>query len=176
MIAASSIKSSGRELVAALCVAAMSLTSQPAVAAPANTASPATNAPTPPQTQATTKKKTPLPERGAITTGAAGKSAEKPERSQPPAVAPAEPHAEEHKAPAMPALKIPPFPEPTRRPLSPSPAIDTAKPPPLLPRAPRERMRACAEEWIALKHKSRSGLPMWRDFAVKCLAGPKPSK
>lgn len=172
MIAASSIKSSGRDVVAGLCVAAMFLASQPGGASPAHDASPATNAPNPPQTQAATKKKTNLPEQGAHATGAAGKSAEKPERSK----APAEPHAEEHKAPAMPALKIPPFPEPVRRPLSPAPTIDASKPPPLLPRAPRERMRACAEEWIALKHKSRSGLPMWRDFAAKCLKGRSPAK
>lgn len=53
--------------------------------------------------------------------------------------------------------------------LAPEPPIDTSKPPPLLPRASREQMRACAEEWDALKRKTKTGLPMWRDFATECL-------
>jgi len=53
--------------------------------------------------------------------------------------------------------------------LTPEPPIDTSVPPPLLPRASRERMRACAEEWDELKRNTKVGLPMWREFASKCL-------
>ncbi len=170
MIAASRIKSSGRNVVAALCVASIVVAPQPAAAAPANAANAGAKASASPHAQSTTTKKTTTTSgQGAPATGAVGKSAEKPERTKVPTAVPPEPHAEEHKTPAMPALKIPPFPEPARRPLSPTPTIDASRPPPLLPRASRERMRACAEEWIALKHKSRAGLPMWRDFATKCL-------
>jgi hypothetical protein len=49
------------------------------------------------------------------------------------------------------------------------PAVDTSQPPPTLPRAPREKMRACAEEWDRMKRESKDGLPMWRDFATQCL-------
>ncbi|KAF0213786.1 MAG: hypothetical protein FD172_213 [Methylocystaceae bacterium] len=49
------------------------------------------------------------------------------------------------------------------------PAVDTSQPPPTLPRAPREKMRACAEEWDKMKRESKDGLPMWRDFATQCL-------
>ncbi len=47
--------------------------------------------------------------------------------------------------------------------------VDTSQPPPSLPRAPRDKMRACAEEWDKMKRESNSGLPMWRDFATDCL-------
>jgi hypothetical protein len=30
-------------------------------------------------------------------------------------------------------------------------------------------MRACAEEWDKKKRASSAGLPMWRDFATRCL-------
>lgn len=53
--------------------------------------------------------------------------------------------------------------------LAPTPAVDTSAPPPSLPRASRERMRACAEEWEGKKRATKVGLPMWRDFATECL-------
>lgn len=53
--------------------------------------------------------------------------------------------------------------------LAPLPPVDTSVPPPTLPRATRERMRACAEEWGKKKRASNAGLPMWRDFATGCL-------
>jgi len=49
------------------------------------------------------------------------------------------------------------------------PPPDTSKPPPLLPQASREKMHECAEEWAKLKMETRGPLPMWRDFANKCL-------
>lgn len=48
--------------------------------------------------------------------------------------------------------------------------IDTSIPPPLLPRASRMRMRACAEEWTRKKLVARNDLPRWRDFAADCLS------
>ncbi|MFM8646619.1 MAG: hypothetical protein ACKOB7_02370, partial [Methylocystis sp.] len=36
-------------------------------------------------------------------------------------------------------------------PLPPLPPIDTTKPPPMLPRASREQMHACAEQWREMK-------------------------
>jgi hypothetical protein len=77
---------------------------------------------------------------------AAPSSATKPAPSPAPSPAPAQPRA-------LPAL----------------PPLDTSVPPPLLPRASRERMRACADEWNVMKRKSISGLPTWRDFATGCL-------
>jgi hypothetical protein len=75
-----------------------------------------------------------------------------------PAKAPA-PQAAPKAAPAPPAqAKLPPL-----------PPIDTSTPPPTLPRASRERMRACAEEWAKLKRGANANLPMWRDFATGCL-------
>ncbi|PPD43042.1 MAG: hypothetical protein CTY15_11100 [Methylocystis sp.] len=53
--------------------------------------------------------------------------------------------------------------------LSPFQPVDPSTPPPALPRASRERMRACAEEWEKKKMKTATGLPMWRDFATGCL-------
>lgn len=53
--------------------------------------------------------------------------------------------------------------------LPPLPPIDTSKPPPMLPRASREKMRACAEEWDDLKRRTRVGELTWRVFATKCL-------
>ncbi len=58
---------------------------------------------------------------------------------------------------------------PTQPKLAPLPPVDASAPPPSLPRAPRERMRACAEEWTAFKQKTKSALPMWREFATGCL-------
>ncbi|QGM98938.1 hypothetical protein [Methylocystis parvus] len=53
--------------------------------------------------------------------------------------------------------------------LAPLPPIDTSTPPPTLPRATRERMRTCAEEWDKKKRAASAALPMWRDFAAGCL-------
>lgn len=53
--------------------------------------------------------------------------------------------------------------------LSPLPPLDTSAPPPMLPRASRERMHACAEEWEKKKRTSSAALPMWRTFATDCL-------
>jgi hypothetical protein len=49
------------------------------------------------------------------------------------------------------------------------PPPDTSAPPPMLPQATREKMRGCANEWSRLKMETRGPLPMWRDFAGKCL-------
>jgi hypothetical protein len=59
---------------------------------------------------------------------------------------------------------------PVARPkLPPLPPIDAATPPPMLPRASRERMRACAEEWDETKRNAKAPLPLWREFATRCL-------
>lgn len=58
---------------------------------------------------------------------------------------------------------------PATRQFTPEPLIDTSKPPPLLPRASRSRMRACAEEWTRKKLVARNDLLRWRDFATGCL-------
>lgn len=47
--------------------------------------------------------------------------------------------------------------------------LDTSVPPPSLPRASREKMRACADEWAKKKMATTTGLPMWRRFATECL-------
>jgi hypothetical protein len=39
----------------------------------------------------------------------------------------------------------------------------------MLPRAPRERMHACAIEWEKRKMEPKGTLPLWRDFATRCL-------
>lgn len=168
MIAASGRKSSGASAATAFLLAILFLTSEAVDAAPASGTK--TPAGTPGSSQAPTPVKPPTTARKPpVTTGVdVGKTPTKAEKPRTPAAAP-EPRPEERKAPAPPTLKIPSFPEPQTRALSITPEIDTSKPPPLLPRAPRERMRVCAEEWIQLKHKSRVGLPMWRDFAAKCL-------
>jgi len=74
------------------------------------------------------------------------------------------------KAPAAPGRQQPPAPPvaPQQK-LAPLPPVDTSVPPPMLPRASRERMRACAEEWEKKKRAATAGLPMWRDFATGCL-------
>lgn len=59
---------------------------------------------------------------------------------------------------------------PPATPLPPLPPIDTTKPPPMLPRASREQMHACAEQWHEMKMSSTQDLPMWRHFAARCLA------
>ena len=56
-----------------------------------------------------------------------------------------------------------------KAPLAKLPPPDTATPPPRLPDASREKMRACAIEWSKLKLEARNPLPLWRDFGAKCL-------
>ncbi len=53
--------------------------------------------------------------------------------------------------------------------LAPFPPPDTKSPPPMLPQASRERMRECADEWSRMKKEARGPLPLWRNFASKCL-------
>jgi hypothetical protein len=38
-----------------------------------------------------------------------------------------------------------------------------------LPPASREKMHACADEWMKLKLETRGPLPLWRAFAGECL-------
>jgi hypothetical protein len=84
-----------------------------------------------------------------------------PSAARPPAVTPAPPTAKPSPAPSAGESLSPP---------QAPPPVDTSQPPPALPRAPREKMRACAEEWDQMKRESKEGLPMWRDFATECLA------
>jgi hypothetical protein len=56
-----------------------------------------------------------------------------------------------------------------KAPLASLPPPDTARPPPRLPEAPREKMRACAIEWSKLKLEARDPMPLWRDFGARCL-------
>lgn len=30
-------------------------------------------------------------------------------------------------------------------------------------------MHACADEWAGMKRTMKTGLPLWREFAAKCL-------
>jgi hypothetical protein len=169
MIAASGRKSSGAGIAAAFFLTILFLASGAAHAAPAGETKAPGGTPVTTRTPSATKPPATLRKRPAPASGDVGKLPSTTEKPKTPAAPPTEPRPEERKAPALPALRIPPFPDPPRNVLSTAPGIDTSKPPPLLPRAPRERMRACAEQWIDLKQKSRVGLPMWRDFAAKCL-------
>lgn len=72
------------------------------------------------------------------------------------------------KPPPTPSVGAP-TPVSAPRKFPPLPPLDTSLPPPSLPRAPREKMRACAEEWEKMKRATKTGLPMWRDFATGCL-------
>jgi hypothetical protein len=168
MIAASGRKSSGAGAAAALSLAILLLTSAAGDAATVSGTKTPAGTPASSQAPPTTKPPTASRKHPVTTRDDAGKVPANAEKPKTPAAAP-ELRPDERKTPAPPTLKIPSFPEPRSRSLSITPEIDTSKPPPLLPRAPRERMRVCAEEWIQLKHKSRVGLPMWRDFAAKCL-------
>ena len=48
---------------------------------------------------------------------------------------------------------------------------DGVLPPPFtLPKASRNRMRACGHKWESLKEAGATGDDIWRDFASKCLA------
>jgi hypothetical protein len=77
---------------------------------------------------------------------------------------PAPPQAPEADAPPNAGGKPAPPPPSTNL-----PPLDTSVPPPMLPRAPRERMRVCAGEWEKRKLEAKAGLPLWRDFATRCL-------
>jgi len=88
-----------------------------------------------------------------------------------------------HRKATQGKVKQPGKPQDKTRPSAPSPAAgpsaaaarvefpppDLSKPPPMLPVASRERMRACADEWSKLKMESKEQPPLWRDFASKCL-------
>lgn len=96
-------------------------------------------------------------------------------KTEPPKPAASAPAAQPHPpaaSAAPPAAPVQP------RALAPLPPLDTSVPPPLLPRASRERMRACADEWNVMKRKSIAGLPTWREFATGCLtrAAPPPAQ
>lgn len=56
-----------------------------------------------------------------------------------------------------------------KAPLATLPPPDTTRPPPRLPEAPREKMRACALEWSKLKLEAHDPMPLWRDFGAQCL-------
>jgi hypothetical protein len=56
-----------------------------------------------------------------------------------------------------------------KAPLASLPPPDTAQPPPRLPEASREKMRACAIEWSKLKLEAKNPMPLWRDFGAQCL-------
>ena len=56
-----------------------------------------------------------------------------------------------------------------KAPLAALPPPDTTRPPPRLPEAPREKMRACALEWSKLKLEAHDPMPLWRDFGAQCL-------
>lgn len=127
-------------------------------------AAPAANAPMPPQTSSASdnsKSKTTQP------------AVKKPEASQTPAVTqPAAPPAKPNDRknadhPTGVQMNWPPAPVAPQ--FAPDAPIDAAVAPPLLPRASRARMRACAEEWSKKKIQTKSGLPRWRIFATACL-------
>ena len=79
------------------------------------------------------------------------------------------PNAAQSQKPQQRASSIAAPPPASLAPLKPVPPVDTSIPPPSLPRASRERMRACAEEWGKMKMAAKGGLPMWREFATGCL-------
>lgn len=70
-------------------------------------------------------------------------------------------------AAAPPKTPTPSPPQPSQRVAIPPP--DLSKPPPMLPVASREKMRACADAWSKLRMEQKEPLPLWRDFANKCL-------
>ena len=47
---------------------------------------------------------------------------------------------------------------------------DVLPPPFTLPKASRDRMRACGHKWESMKEAGTTGDDIWRDFATKCLA------
>jgi hypothetical protein len=74
-----------------------------------------------------------------------------------PSIAPPLKNAPAARAPSRPEQRVV-FPPP-----------DLSKQPPMLPVASREKMRACADQWSKLKMEQKEPLPLWRDFAYKCL-------
>jgi hypothetical protein len=122
-------------------------------------AAPATNAPKPPPTSsATSKSQTPK------TNAAVSKQ---PAATQPVASPAKAPDKKVVDHPAGTQMTWPPAPVAPQ--FAPDAPIDTSVSPPLLPRASRARMRACAEEWSKKKVQTKSGLPRWRNFATACL-------
>ncbi|MBG0811798.1 hypothetical protein IY145_20835 [Methylosinus sp. H3A] len=100
------------------------------------------------------------------------------------AVAAPQPAPSSDRPPHVAARRAPRAPAPPRRPpeqRAPQPAeappaappelppLDTSAPPPSLPRAPRERMRQCAMQWMKIKQEGRVGGTSWREFATRCL-------
>lgn len=65
----------------------------------------------------------------------------------------------------------PPRPTMTDAPLPPpAPSITPAEIPPVqLPKASRERMRACGQQWDDKKRTGEEGELVWRTFAMSCL-------
>jgi hypothetical protein len=86
----------------------------------------------------------------------------KPRKKQAPSPSPAQ-------QPNSPRPGNTPAQEEPKQKLAPLPAPDTSSPPPQLPAAPRERMQECADEWSRMKMETQGQLPMWRNFAAKCL-------
>jgi len=68
-----------------------------------------------------------------------------------------------HPAPPV-VIEQPPAPPPEL------PPVDLSTPPPSLPRAPRERMKLCATQWLKLRQERQTGGTTWREFATQCLA------
>jgi len=103
------------------------------------------------------------------TVGATRPTAKKAQTQNPtPPSNPAPPHAQpEKKPPPKPAAVAHTSPHPAERVAIPPP--DLSKPPPELPAAPREKLRACADEWTQFKATHPDPLPMWREFAAGCL-------
>jgi hypothetical protein len=117
----------------------------------------------------------PVPAPRAAATSAVKTKAQKPAPAKP---APSKPATKQPTAPPPPQATTPaprsgasvtPAIGESAPKLPPMPPIDTSKPPPSLPRASREKMRACAEEWDELKRRTRVGELTWRVFATKCL-------
>lgn len=86
-----------------------------------------------------------------------------------PAGAPAHPAKRAPLPPLRPQAQQPTAPEPAKAPLPELPPLDTSVPPPSLPRASRERMRLCADEWRDMSREGQTAGIMWRDFATRCL-------
>ncbi|MBM3551623.1 MAG: hypothetical protein FJX45_07605 [Alphaproteobacteria bacterium] len=115
---------------------------KPATPAPPTRAAPAPPRRNTPTTEQNVRQPAHPPVQDAVPTAPSAKPA--PQATQPPGVG------------ALPPPQTPP-------------PVDTSQPPPSLPRASRQKMRACAEEWDRMKRESISGLPTWRDFATQCL-------
>jgi hypothetical protein len=71
--------------------------------------------------------------------------------------------------PRRPDAPTPSQAEPTPAPMTELPPLDASLPPPSLPRAPRERMRLCATQWLKIRQDGQTNGTGWRDFATKCL-------